>query len=212
VYDSPFRPLGWHDVFMLPDCLPAITADPHLVAVDRYVLPAAAVAEALDEGAAVVYAVENRHLRNITRAYTAIVDSRPDPPLASEVNVGEPFFDKQIGDGWYRLEQGYRWSGRHAAVYLPGPSSAAQKLYVSGTVPDVQRKAGPLHLALTIEGRPQPVKTIAAGADDFTLTYDIPADFMGQRMMQVAFTLDRTVHVPSDNRDLGLVFGRFSVK
>jgi hypothetical protein len=35
---------------------------------------------------------------------------------------------------------------------------------------------------------------------------------MGQRMMQVAFTLDRTVHVPSDNRDLGLVFGRFSVK
>jgi len=212
VADKPFLALGWHDVFLTPECKALIVQNPHGLPVDDYILPAVAVKEAVDEGAAEVYDVENRRLRNITRSYTLKVDSSPEPPLASDLDVGAPFFSRQIGPGWYRLEQGYRWCGRHASVYLRGPLASGEKLHVSGSMPEIQRAAGPLHLTLTVDGQSEPLKTIDGRTGEFDLTYDLPANAVGEGRMEVAFTLDRTLRVPTDDRDLGLVFGRFRVK
>ena len=212
VYDSPFRIFGWNDVYMTPECLTLIKPDPHFGPIDPYVLPATAVAHAVKNGDALVYEIENRKLRNITRTYAAIVRAQPDPPLASFIDVGVPHFESQIGEGWYGVENGFRWSTQHAIVYLPGPSSPGQKLTVHGSAPDVQTKKGPLHFALSIDGRQQPVKTIGRDNADFHFDYDLPADLVGRPKVEVAFTLDRTVRVSTDDRNLGIVFGEFSVK
>lgn len=213
VYGAPFHILGWADVFMTPDCVPLIKADPHLLAtLDAFVLPAGAVAHALQDGSAVVYNVENRRLRNITRSYTALIQSEPAPALAPSIDVGAPYYKSQVGDGWYGFEGGFRWSRQHAVVYLKGPSAPGQKLTVQGFAPEQQIKAGPLHFALTIDGRKLPVQMIGPDNAQFHFQYDLPADFVGRPKLEVAFTIDRTFRVATDDRDLGLAFGAFSIQ
>lgn len=210
VYDSPFRIFGWNDVFLTPDCRPLIHEDVNLGEIDSYFLPAAATARVLRDGGAVVYFVEDRRLQNVTRTYTALVDSQPPPPLSQSINVGTSYFNDQIGEGWFGLEGSHRWSRGHAVVYLAGPASPGQKLYVAGHATDEELQAGPLHLALTIDGRPQPVQTI--NRTEFEFSYALPPDVVGRPKIEVAFTLDRTTRVPSDDRDLGLAFGEFNIR
>lgn len=210
VYDSPFRALGWRDVFMTPQSLTLIHSDPHLDPAAFHALAPSAIARELRNDEAVVYAVQNRQLRNVTREYAAMVEAQPDPPLAASIDLGVPYYDDQVGQGWYALETGFRWSSGHSVVYLPGPASAGRKLHVYGIAPDVQLDKGPVHLTLTIDGRPQPVQTVNSAI--FDLYYDLPSDLIGQRKVEVAFTLDRTVHAGADTRNLGLVFGRFSIE
>jgi len=213
VYGSPFHIFGWTDVFMTPECIPLIKADPHMgTTIDPFVLPAAAVARALQEGSALVYTVENRKLRNITRTYTAHVQSEPAPPLPQSIDVGASYFQSQLGEGWYGFEGGSRWSRQHAVVYLAGPSAAGQKLTVHGFAPEQQIKAGPLHFALTIDGQKQPVKIIDQTNREFRFDYDLASDLIGRRKIEIAFTIDRTIRVPTDDRDLGLDFGEFSIQ
>jgi hypothetical protein len=197
---------------MTPDCLTLIKPDPHFGPIDPYVLPAAAVARSLQDGSAVVYAVENNRLRNVTRTYRAIVQAQPPPPLASYIDVGQSYFQPQVGEGWYGLEDGIRWSGKHAVVYLAGPSAPGRKLTVHGYGSDVQIKQGPLHFALTIDGRPQPVRVIDQANPEVQFEYDFPSDLVGKDRIEIAFTVDRTISVPGDGRLLGLAFGQFGVQ
>ena len=212
VYGSPFHIFGWKDVYMTPDCVPLIKADPHLATVDEFVLPAAAVAHALQDGSALVYNVENRKLRNITRTYTALIQSGPAPPLSPSIDVGASYYGSQVGEGWYGLEGGFRWSRRSAVVYLPGPSASGNKLMVHGFTPEQQLKAGPLHFALSIDGQPQPVKIIDQTGAEFRFAYDLPASSVGRPKIEVGFAIDRTFRVPTDDRELGLAFGEFSIQ
>jgi hypothetical protein len=212
IFDSPFHIFGWTDVFVTPDCRPQIHDDPHFGNLDAYFLPASAVVHALNDGSAVVYTVENRKLRNVTRPYTTFIDSQPDPPLSPGIEVGAAYFKHQVGEGWFGIENGFRWSGKHAVVYLLGPTAAGQKLEAHGVAPEQQIKLGPLHFALTINGRAQPIKTIDQTNAQFRFQYDLPADLIGQAKIEVAFTLDRTIRVPTDERDLGLAFGEFAIR
>jgi hypothetical protein len=210
VYDSPFRIFGWNDVFMTPDCRPNIREDPNLGDVDVYFLPEKAVAHVLHDGGAVVYSVEDRRLRNVTKTYTALVDSQPPPPLSRSINVASRYFDDQIGEGWFDLEGSHRWSRGHAVVYLAGPASPGKTVYVSGHSTEEELRAGPLHLTLTIDGRPQPVQTV--NSTEFEFSYALPQDLVGRTRIEVAFTVDRTTRLPSDGRDLGLAFGEFNIR
>jgi hypothetical protein len=210
VYDSPFRILGWNDIFMTPDCKRLIHEDVNLGAIESYFLPANATARVLHGGGAVVYSVEDRRLRNVTKTYTILVESQPPPPLSQSIDLGTPYFDDQIGKGWFGLEGSQRWSGGHAVVFLAGPSSPGQKLYLVGHAPESGLQPGPLHLALTIDRRPQPTQTI--NGTEFELSYGLPPDLVGRTRIEIAFTLDRTTRVPTDDRDLGLIFGEFNIR
>lgn len=212
VYGSPFHIFGWTDVFITPDCVPLIKADAHLGTVDPFVLPASAVAHALQDGSAVVYTVENRKLRNVTRTYTALIQSEPAPPPAASIDVGASYFSSQVGEGWYGLEGGFRWSRRNAVVYLAGPPAPGKKLMVHGFAPEQQIKAGPLHFALSIDGQKQPVKIIDQSNAEFRFEYDLPASTVGRQKIEIGFAIDRTIRVPTDDRELGLAFGEFSIQ
>jgi len=212
VYDSPFHIFGWNDVFLAPDSRPLVHEDPHLNPVDGYFLPESAARRVVDDDAAVVYAVEGRKLRNITKPYRILVDGQPPPPLARSIDVGLALFREQVGEGWYGLEDGFRWSGKHAVVYLPGPAVAGQRLYLHGFATDSQMKLGPLRVDLTIDGRAMPMQVIAGPGSEFRLNYDLPPDLVGHPKIEVAFTVDRTIQPPGETRNLGLAFGQFTIK
>jgi len=212
VYDSPFRFFGWNDVFLTPDSRQHILEDANLGSIDPYILPEAATLHALESGTAVVYAMDGRRLHNFTRSYTAFVVSQPAPPLASTIDVGQPYFNEQVGEGWYGIESGMRWSNKHAVVYLRGPTAPGQKLIVHGSAPEQQLKDGPLHVAVTIDGRPLPVKAVEKASPEFTFEYSLPADLTGRPKVEIAFTLERIIRVPTDDRDLGLAFGDFGIR
>jgi len=212
VYDSPFRIFAWDDVFLAPDSRLLVHEDPHLNPVDGYFLPESATRRAVDDDAAIVYAVEGRKLRNITKPYRILVDGQPPPPLARSIDVGLSLFREQLGEGWYGLEGGFRWSGKRAVVYLPGPAAAGQKLYLHGFVTDSQMKLGPMHVDLTIDGRAMPTKVIAGPSTELRLNYDLPPDLVGRQKIEVVLTVDRTIQPPGETRNLGLAFGQFTIK
>jgi hypothetical protein len=212
IYDSPFRIFGWKDVFVTPDSRPQIHDNPNLGAIDSYFLPEAPMVRALNDGTALVYALEDRQLRNVTPQYTVFLNSEPQPALSPSIDVGAPYFKEQVGEGWYGPEGGFRWSRKHAVVYLLGPTAAGQKLTVHGRAPEQQVKLGPLHFALTIDGRTQPVKSIEKANAEFVFVYDLPADLVRKPKIEVAFTLDRTIRVPTDDRDFGVTFGEFIIR
>ena len=212
VYDSPFRVLGWNDVFLTPESRQNIHEDVNLGPVDPYILPEAATARALETGTAVVYATEGRKLHNVTQSYTAFVTSQPAPPLASSIDVGQPYFNDQLGEGWYNAENGYRWCKQRAVVYLRGPTAPGQQLIIHGFAPEQQVKERPLHLALTIDGRPSPAKVIEKSSPEFHFEYSLPADLTGRPKIEIAVRVERILRVPSDDRELGVVFGDFSIR
>ena len=212
LYDSPFRIFGWNDIFVTPESRPQVHEDPNLGDVEPYFLPATAVAHALHENGAVVYAVDNRRLKNVTQLYTAYIDTQPKPELALSIEVGGPFYKDQLGEGWWDLDGGSRWSTKHAVVYLHGPESRGQKLELHGFSPSRQAGVNVIHFALTVDGRAEPVKTIDPANSEFRLSYDLPPDLVGHPKIEVAFTVDHTVRVPPDVRELGVAFGEFTIR
>src|SRR5581483_5560697 len=205
VYDSPFRIFGWTDVFLVPESRSLVNENPNLDSVDAFFLPELAIVRAVNEGSALVYQLEDRKLRNITRSYGLWLNKQPPPPLARSIDLAVPFFKDQVGAGWYDQENGFRWSGRHAAVYLSGLTAPNQRLYLHGFVAPEQIKAGPIHLAVSIDGRPQPQKTIEGSNLDFRFDYSLPAELVGRQKIEIAFNVDRTVQAAG--RELGLAFG-----
>jgi len=211
IYDSPFRILGWNDVFVTMESRWQIY-DPHFTNIDHYFLQRSATLSLVKSDGAIVYDVEGRQLRNVTPLYTLWEQSEPAPPLDPLIDLGVPFYSDQLGQGWYERERGYRWSGQHAVVYLPGPASAAGKLEVRGFVTADMVKSGPVHLTLTINGRPEPVETLSAADADFIFSYDIPSDLIGQPKMEIAVNVDRTTTPPGEGRLLGVPIGMFVIR
>jgi len=101
----------------------------------------------------------------------------------------------------------------HAArtVYLPGPVRTNQKLAIHGWVNPKMLANGPIHLALTVAGIQQPVKTITKKISDFRFEYDVPADLIGCEKIELSLAVDRSTQVPPDPRDLALAFGQISI-
>ncbi len=213
VYDYPFRGLGGGDVLLAPGCRARIRDTPGRTPVDTFIVPERATLRALHDGTALVYEVEDGGLRNVTRRYAALSELRPPPGLAAALNVGSQYLDDQIGEGWFPIDHGIRWSGKHAVVYLRGPAGAGQKLTLQGWVGDEVMKAGPIHVAVTIAGQPEPIKTIdAKRTNAFALVYDLAPDLCGRPKIEIAFTVDHTTRPPGDWRDLGLAFGEFLIQ
>lgn len=196
VYDSPFRIFGWNDVFVTPDGRQLVHEDVNLGDIEPYFLSEGATSRVLRDGGAVVYEVEDRKLRNVTQPYTALVESMPPAALSKRIDVGVPYYNDQVGDGWYSVESGYRWSTGHAVIYLPGPATGGQKLYLHGRALDVEIQPGPLHLDVTVDGHREPRQTIDRSNQEFEFSYDLPTSLVGRPKIEVALTLDRTTQIP----------------
>lgn len=128
------------------------------------------------------------------------------------IDVGLPYFEHQIGTGWYGSDGTARWSGRMATIYLPGPTHPGQVLRIHGWVTRRMLAAGPIHVDVAAGACQLPTKTIARRSSEFTLEYVLPEKLIGASTMQVKVQVDRVLRIPPDVRELGLILGQFSIR
>jgi len=86
VYYLPFRLFGWNDILLTPDSRTLVKPDPAFPPLDSYFLSPAATAAFLQDGSALVYAVEGRTLRDVTSSYTASYFNDPGSPPSFAAN------------------------------------------------------------------------------------------------------------------------------
>ncbi len=206
VGDSPFRLFGWTNVFVAPESRRHIHDDPHFEPIEKHFLPSSAVVQLLKRDQLIVYTVERAPYRNITRQYAEAALMHPVPEqLSAQLELGLPYFDGQLGEGWYRAEREYRWMSRHAVLYLPGPSKLGQRLYLMGACVEQQRPQGPMQLSVTIGGHAAPNHTIDPNQRQFLLEFDLPEDSVGKTKIQVDLAVDRAFYAKGDKRELGVL-------
>jgi hypothetical protein len=207
ILDAPFRLLGPANILVAPEARPFIHADPHLAPIDPLFLPMASVRYMLKQEQLVVYSAERPPLRNVTREYAdAVLTQQATDELSTQVDLTTPYFDGQLGDGWYQPEKEYRWMGRHAVLYLPGPSRPGQKVYLHGARVDQQEMEGPLHLTVTINGKTEAVNSVEPGRREFRFEYNLRPELIGKAKVEIGLTVDKAFYSGQDKRELGLLF------
>jgi hypothetical protein len=206
--DHPFRLLGIDHVYLTPASAQHIESHPDLGDVNQFVLPAGEIAKGLEDQAVAVYDVRGERLRNITTAYAS---GARDQGLPRRLDVGAPLSASLLGPEWYALEANHRWMPKRATLRMGGPPAAGQKLYLRGFYPPEQMPAGPVTVAVMVNGTQLAPMKIAAGGD-FELAFALPDALVGQSALEIAVEVSRTFRAGADIRDLGLSFGEFEVK
>jgi hypothetical protein len=208
----PYRLFGRTAIFLDADSERRIRPDPEFGDTWQYFLAGVPTLAGLRDGSIVAFDVlPGGRLRENTVLYRAQLERRPDLTPARTVNVAAPAASMQLGDGRWQNEGGYRWTARRAVVRLGGPAKAGAHLEIRGYCPDNQLARGPIQLTISINGRDYPAHKINAANQRFRFTYPLDPSLTGRSSMEVAVTLNRTMRVPGDVRDLGVAFGTFSV-
>jgi len=209
VLDHPHRLISIDRLYLTPGSQRRIQAYSDLGDIDEFVLPPELASVALDRDEVVVYDVRGRRLRNITSAYA----ERPrDLRLPSSVDVANPLAAPLLGPEWYASDGNHRWMPRRATLRMAGPGAAGQKLYLRGSCPEEQLRAGPLEVTVAIDGVALRAATIRPGENSFELAYALPEAAIGLPVIEVAVEVARTFHTAADQRDLGLAFGVFEIR
>jgi len=208
IVDHSYRLVGVDRLYLAPGSERHIEAHPDLGDIHEFVLPANAVAQALDRGELVVYAVEGSGPREITADYGA----RPrDLSLPRRVDVADPLSAPLLGPEWYAPDGNHRWMPKRATVKLAGPAEPGQKLYLRGYYPEDQLRGGPVSVAVTVDGAPLAAASIRSGGS-FELAFPLPPSAVGKPAMRILLEVSRTFRTPPDVRDLGLAFGTIEVR
>ncbi|MDX2153157.1 MAG: hypothetical protein SFV54_20605 [Bryobacteraceae bacterium] len=211
VYDRPFRLYGMAEVYLAPGAERSILPHPEIGPIDSYVLSPALARRALEREMAVVYAVENERLRNVTTHFRNVVMPQWRAETPRFVDAGQRLFDDLLGAGWYELETGQRWSGPKATLRIGGPRVSTERLLVTGFLPDVVLKDGPVPIRVIVEGRVLPFRDIpAAGA--FAVEWTLPPETVGKEALELTVESGRPYRAAGDERPLGFVFGTFAVR
>lgn len=211
VFDQPFRLVGKNSVFLAPGSEEEIERRPEYGDIERFILPAGAALRALEEGRLVVYAVEPDRLRNITRIYEPVARVRWRPQEPRHVDVAEPIFERQLGDGWYQIQGTHRWMGRRASLWLGGPTAEGQMLAVEGFCPAVRLERGPVRLRVRVDGSAVG-EVLLESPGLFLREFHLPGGLLGRERIEIVVEVEPTQRVPGDARELGLAFGRFTIR
>ncbi|HLK64874.1 MAG TPA: hypothetical protein VKU19_15630 [Bryobacteraceae bacterium] len=209
VLDHPYRALGIENVYLTPGSERRIDAHPDLGDVSEFVMPTASVAQGLAHGDIVIYDVTGPRLRNITAAYAAMPHDSGAP---RRLDVSSPLAAPWLGPEWYAADGNHRWMPRRATLRLGTPNAAGQKLYLEGTCPTEQLRAGPVLVTVNIDGTNSPPAQIHPTDGAFELSIPLPTAVIGKPEMRVEIEINRTMRLPPDTRELGLAFGAFEVK
>ncbi len=212
INDRPFRLLPIGDVYLTPGTEDSVKAHPGYGDVADHILPAGQTVRALDKGDAVVYTLSGGRMVNVTRTYHMVARSRWKPELARRIDVGQPTFADQLGEGWHPIEGAFRWMDKRGKVYLAGPAKTAERLYVNGYCAAAVVAKGPVHLAVKVEG--SSVGTFEVSKPDQQFQFDAALDpeLVGRAKVEVSLELDRALPVEGETRQLGLVFGGLAIR
>ncbi len=216
VSDSAFSSVGLQDAYLTPGSEGRIRDDSDSGRLSQVVLAPATLRYAIAHDGVVIYSDVGDHLRNITGAWEqsnfARLASAGNPDREpSRVDVANPLLAYLLGPEWFPVESGFRWMPRRATVRLGGPRSAKDQLVLEGSCPDLQLKAGSLHLSVTVDEFP--LANIQLGIRDgaFHRTVTLPPSLIGRSVVTVGLQVDRVIRDPG-GRELGLVFGTIAIE
>ncbi len=202
----PFRLLGAEDRVWLPPGSDAVidsvmaTGDPNVAA---HRTTREELLRRLDAGEVRVLDVSGPVAYDVTGSYRKVLATEFLEGHGDAVDVGNPAYEGRLGEGWFPIENGARWSGGRAGVTLFAPDGAGH-LRVAGYAPEAALAGGPVTVRVLVNGR-EAGSVVVRTAGEFAVA--VPLEARGWVEVEVA--LSRTFRPPGDARDLGLVFGRF---
>jgi hypothetical protein len=200
VYGHPFRLIGATDVYITTESARKMTPYPELGNIADYSISENEERAALSQNRALVYAVDDGRMRDITAAFKATAVENVIP---QHLDVGRPLMESLLGPSWYGSEGDYRWMPKEASLRLGVPKSGEGKVRVEANCAPAQVRDQPLTAWVTVDGKPGPRSII----HDCNQTVLLSAPFHtspGTKSIDVVVRVDRTVRVGSDQRDLGL--------
>ncbi len=209
--DSPFRLYGISKVYLVPGSETSIRARVDLGGVSAYRISLPQAVELLEGGSAAVLSIAGDEVHDATNRYRGVAMSQYLQSRPRQVNVGEPGYDSLLGPGWWPIEDKFRWMGKSASVRLGGPVKAGTHLVISGFCPETVASKGPVTLQVWIGDAAAPAtsKTLA-DVGPFTVTAEVPET--ASDWVTVRIGVDRVTRLPGDKRELGLIFGLFTLK
>jgi hypothetical protein len=209
--DNPFRLLGIRHIYLVPGSETQLATPDPPRGVEQYKLSPNDAARALAQNAALVLSVSDDRVVDVTQAYSAIARSQNTVQQSRTVDVGLPSFASSTESGWYPTENGFRWMGPRATVHIAGPQSASGELTVSGYVPAAVVASGPIHITIAANGTKLKTYALSKGDEPFELKFRLPPSLAGKPVIELVASVDRTITLPGDERQLGLIFGKFSI-
>lgn len=212
VFDDPFRLYGIRDVYLAPGAEESIQEHPELGEVADYVLAPEVAWRVLQRDGAVVYSFGGDKLWNVTDTYWKRLEKWVPAGSPKRIDVGRVIFEDFLGTTWYPLEVGIRWMPQRASVFLGGPATTEEKLYLAGYCPPEQIAKGPLHLEVYVDGHPVGPVRIQPAALRFEASLSLPPEAVGKDRVEISLEVERTFSAQQDPRPLGLAFGTFAIR
>ena len=210
--DNPFRLYGLPRPYLTPGSEQELAAPTPPRGIEEFTTTAADIAPAIASHNALVLAVSDTAVRDITGVYRAKIAAAPMPGGTTRVDVGQPAAAMMVGPTWYPPESGFRWMPKQATVRLAGPGAMGQRLYVSGYAPAVVMAHGPVHLTVSVAGRRLDTRTVDKADAPFEFDFALPADLVGKPAVEIGLEVDHVSVAPGDARSLGLIFGVFEIR
>lgn len=205
-WDNPFQIFGRRDIYVSAESEPGIAPFPETGTLSRFFLSQREVLEGMKQNRLVAYdLMRDARLRNVTYLYREMLARDPDLPWPNYINFGRPFSGVYLGKGWWEPEAGFRWISRQATFRIRGPATGAGELVLTGSCQPQQVAAEPLRLTVTAAGHTYPPSTIEAGNLQWSFRYPLKPVLARQPSMPVILDVERTMRVPQDARELGLI-------
>jgi hypothetical protein len=210
-FDDPFRLIGLRQIYLTPGSEQSIDAHPEWGGIGRFIIRPENALSAMKNGTGVVYQLDGRRLRDVTATRLTAL-SEYVATHSQYVDVGDSSYQNRLGPSWYPPEHGSRWMPKTATVQVPGPRNAGQVLEVTGYCPAALLAKGPLEISFSADGVKIGTQTLTTPDKSFDLQFPLPSQLVGKENVEIEIEVSRTVQVPQDPRELGLIFGTFRIK
>jgi hypothetical protein len=221
--ENPFLLAGISQGFLAPGAEKDIVPHEDQGDVSSFTISKEDALQAIQNGKARVVAIEGYEPpRDITGRYEAILRAELRAEGRDLVNVGLPAYSVQLGPSWHKIENGYRWMPKSATLQLAGPRTAGHRLYVTGFAPARALASGPVTLRFRAapasgprppgSGQELGTATVAEPDRPFQCDFALPEKLVGSDFVEVSIESNKTFRVFGDGRELGMVFGTFSIR
>jgi hypothetical protein len=210
--DEPFRLLGFPKVYFAPGGEAGIVAREDLGGVAPFLISPRQALSMIANNQARVLSVSNDGVRDITRGYQVVLRADPRATRIDALDAGDPNAAASFGPTWFPPEGGFRWMPKSATVRMSAPQAASQRLYLTGFAPGAVLKSGPVTMTVRVDGRELGKSVIRDPNAQFAFDYALPIDLVDKPSIEITVELDKVLRAPSDNRELGMVFGTFAMR
>jgi hypothetical protein len=210
--DDPFRLVGAKKVYLFPGTEASVQARADLGGVARFKLTEAEMLTALSQNRARILDAGPVQTLDITERFKEMLQAHALAQRRNFVDVGDPAYAARLGSEWYPVENGFRWMPKAATIRIAGPKTAQDKLYVTGYAAPTALASGPVTMRFWAGGKDVGKTLLAKPGEKFAMSFPLPAQLVGQYEIDITIEASKTFKPPTDQRELGMIFGTFEIK